>query len=199
MDEFRDCTPPPPVAPSISCAQLELSTVTTEIFSLLNTITDGFECFTTNPRSTSLIFVLALPDRRVEVLTETQAYTNLVADVFGLGDTFISIRVCGEGRAGTCDPEIESVRLGEVTVSVMPSTSRAFPFGLHARDRSFRGVLDGARPMYPPASIPFFSKYYRSLFVSITIRSITTNRQATQLILETPRINFNFGINVVER
>ena len=177
----QSASPPPPEALSISCTQLELSTITVEIFSLLNTIIDGFECCTTSPRA-PLIFVLAFPDQRVKVLTESRADTSLVADVFELGDVSISIHVCGEGNAGTCDPEIESVRLGEVTVSVMPSTSSAFPYGLHTRDRSFRDVLDGARPMYPPASIPFFSNYYRSLFVSLTIRSITTIKQTNKLL-----------------
>ena len=172
---IRNIDDQPPVILSVSCTQLELSNVTTEIFSQLSTIVDGFECSTTS-QTAPLIFMLDFSDRRVEVRTESQADMSLVADLFGLGNTSVSIRVCVEGSNVSCDPEVETVRLGEVTVSVTPSTSSAFPFGLHARDRSFRGVLDGARPMYPPASIPFFSKYYKSLFVSCLKIKMTTTK-----------------------
>jgi hypothetical protein len=137
----------------------------TEIFSLLSTVIDGFGCCTSS-RETPLVFVLTFPDDRVEVLSESRADSSYVADVFKRGDTAVSISVCGAGSNGTCDQDVDVVDLGLVMVSVNPSSSGVFPYGSEARDRSFRGVLDGARPIYPPESIPFFSNYHNAIFVS---------------------------------
>ena len=65
-----------------------------------------------------------------------------------------------------CDERYSTTNLGLVTVIVLPSTERLFPYGEVTSDMSFRGVLDGAVPVYPSDSIPFYSTYYRKLFVS---------------------------------
>lgn len=160
-------TPSPPVVVTISCAQQQqpLDNVTTEIFLLLSVVVDGFQCCSSSS-STSLLFILTFPNQRVEVLTESQLDFSFVADILERGSTIVSISVCGEGSGGVCNPDIAVVDLGEVTVTVQQSSFSFFPYGPNSRDRSFRDVLDGARPIYPPARIPFFSDYYQSLFVS---------------------------------
>lgn len=157
-------TPLPPVI-TISCVQQQFNSIATEIFLLLNTVVDGFQCCSSSS-NTPLLFVLTFPNQRVEVVTESRLDLDFVADVFERGSTVVSISVCGQGSGGVCNPDIAVVDLGEVTVTVQPSSFSVFPYGLNARDRSFRGVLDGARPIYPPARIPFFSNYYQRLFVS---------------------------------
>lgn len=91
---------------------------------------------------------------------------DFVAEFFTRGvHADVYVTVCSQGEGGICDPEIESVDIGRVTVSVQPNTVRIFPYGVSANDRSFRDVLDGARPIYPPDGVPFFSDYYTSLHV----------------------------------
>ena len=65
-----------------------------------------------------------------------------------------------------CANESETIVLGTVSTTIVPSTDRLFPYGLSTGDRSFKGVLDGAVPIYLTEPVPFFTNYYNRLYVS---------------------------------
>ena len=75
------------------------------------------------------------------------------------------------GADDACDPDLMSVNLGNISVTVLPSSNRLFPYRPSVGDSEFRGVLDGAVPIYPSDSVPFFSTYYRRLYVSVSLAS----------------------------
>ena len=147
------CSPPSPI-------------LTTEIFTPLSTLLDSLSCEVTGTYA-SLLYIFDLVDR-LELLTEERLLNSFVADVLKRGEnTITNITVCFEHRQyGTCDPDLPTTYLEGITISVQPSTDRLFPYGFSTGDNSFRGVLDGAVPIYPPDSVPFYSKYYRRLYVS---------------------------------
>ena len=96
--------------------------------------------------------------------------SSVVADQFEEGENLVQISVCWENRQmETCDPDSVTVEIANVSVTVQSNTGRLFPYGEPTRDSSFRDVLDGSVPIYPPNAVPFFSNYYGSLHVSLDI------------------------------
>lgn len=153
--------------PDITCSQIPL-TFTAEIFTPLSMLIESLECQSTS--SMPLLFVLDFADRQ-EMLTPQRASNSFVADLLERGGNSINITVCFQqtGNSTVCDPDFTTTNLGIISISVQSSTSRLFPYDSLTRltgDRSFRGVLDGAVPIYPTDSIPFYSTYYRRLYVS---------------------------------
>lgn len=159
-----DDTPENIVPVTVSCAVLRQQVVV-EIFRDLSSLFLPFDCCITS-RDIPLLFVMMFPGRNPIYFTEGQLFSSLVAEYFQMGDHQVSIDVCAQGRDRNCDPDVERVDIGAVALSVIPNTFRHFPYGTLTRDRSFRNVLDGARPIYPPDSIPFFSNYHRVIYVS---------------------------------
>ena len=102
------------------------------------------------------------------VILSERVNNTLVADWFMEGSNFPNVSVCLSNYPNdTCNttaiPSI--IDLGNMEISVQHNTSRLFPYGTLTRDSSFHGVTDGIVGHYSPEEIPFFSGYYRNLYV----------------------------------
>lgn len=86
---------------------------------------------------------------------------EVMIEYFDMGTNIIAVMVCE-------DEDCNEVLQYNVTVMVLESTSRLFPYGSSTGDNSFTNVLDGARPIYVPQDnpIPFFNQFYTRLWVS---------------------------------
>ena len=155
--------------PDLTCSAGQNRSLTVAILSSLESLFQRFQC--TSNSNVPLLYMLTFPDSREGTFHERQALNLTILDVFNTaGDTSVSVRVCREGASEMCDQSSRIEDLGSITVSVNPlSSERLFPYGDLMDDQSFRGVLDGARVIYPSESIPFFSNYYRRLYVRNTI------------------------------
>lgn len=148
--------------PDFICSAI--STISVGIFSPLRTLIGQFDC-RRRFLAISLLYTITFEDRGGVALTEDGIDETVVADLFRVGESIVQISICSE-ISMECDPDSQTVDIENVTVTVTPHTGRLFPYGEVTRDPSFRGVLDGAVPLYPPSNIPFFSSYYTSLHVS---------------------------------
>lgn len=147
------------VPDQITCqSQLETETITFEAFDSVEFIfrTLAARCSSTNQDITPT-FSITLQDQTV-LMSSQQLEETLLIEHLSIGNNSISVMVCGL----TC----EQATMLDVVVSVEPSTRRLFPYGYSTGDDSFSRVLDGSVPIYPSHSIPFFSNYYKRLYVS---------------------------------
>lgn len=135
-----------------------------EIFTPLYVLLDSLQCST--PTYQPLLYTLQLGQRR-ETVAHYGVSDIFVVDFFERGANLVSITVCVQWEGEECHPDSFPVTL-DFVVDVLPNSYRLFPSGYNSRgERSFRGVLDGAVPVYPPESVPFFSKYYRNIYVRL--------------------------------
>lgn len=148
-----------------SCAE-SISSVSIEIFSPLRMLIQELNC---SSGPFLLLYTIEFRDHRA-VVAEHDVDNYLVADFLEEGENMFMISICRENAvlSNTCDP-FSTVETVNDSVTVRRNIGRLFPYGDMMRDSSFRGVLDGAVPLYPPDKIPFFSNYYSSLHVSNNI------------------------------
>ena len=132
-----------------------------DVFSLASEV---ITC-TSIPDTATLLYIFTFEGQTL-VLSASQLSSSLAVEMFGAGETELAITVCEEGERRNCSQDSIAVDVGIVTLSVELSLSGGFPYG--RGDSSFRGVLDGAMAIYPPDSVPFYSSYYRTLYVSET-------------------------------
>ena len=145
-----------PGHPVVYCMQPQHNPVIVEIFAKIISVFNAFECTFIN---TQAFFTLTI-DGQMYFFTDQVANSRLVAQFFWLESNDVSISACADRN---CNSRVD---IGGVTIKVRKSTLRNYPYGEPTYDRSFRGVLDGNRPIYPPAHIPFFSNYHRVIYVS---------------------------------
>jgi len=137
-----------------------------EVFTPLSVLFERFGCRSHQPATTLLVMESA---ELSEVVREEDAPDILIGELFdqGYGRTEVAVTICTRQAAfpDTCNPNLPTVN-SSVNISVQQSSARLLPYGDPVDDHSFRGVLDGGVPIYPPESIPFFSNYYNRLYVS---------------------------------
>jgi len=97
----------------------------------------------------------------VNTIQLTVSYEVLIINYFSIGNNTITIVICVGGYCNNIERYV-------VTITVVSSTSRIFPYGLLSSDSFFTGVLDSARPIYLPQNypIPYFDHFYTRLWVS---------------------------------
>lgn len=139
-------------------------TTSIDVFSLASEI---ITCMSV-PDTATLLYIFTFAGQTI-VFSDSQLSSRLAVEMFGAGGAEVAITVCEEGERRSCSQDSIAVDVGVVTLSVELSLTGGFPYGQDLiGDSSFRGVLDGARPIYPPDSVPFYSNYYNTLYVSET-------------------------------
>ena len=136
-------------------------------FESIATSLNIFECSldTENSNSTGLLFIIGLPTGETIMVTD-EIGSRLLLDEFNEGLIVFTITVCSyTDDMEDCDGEYV-VELGSVSVTLTSHQDRLLPYGEVTEDSSFRNVLDGAVSIQLPQTIPFYSTYYHSLYVS---------------------------------
>ncbi len=141
----------------------------------MNTLIRMFDCRETingipyNNTNLRLMYTFTFEDRRV-VLSEELVRNTLVAEWLQEGINSPNISVCRSNyRSRVCNASSIPVMidLGSVEIDVEHNSARLFLYGNLTRDLSFHGVTDGVAETHAPLEeIPFFSGYYRNLYVS---------------------------------
>ncbi len=132
-----------------------------EVYDTIGELLQLLSCRTDTPQQTILYF-LTIPSLSEDIYDSQDISNMLISQLFSLGETAASIMVCVQGSDGDC---INDLVVVNITVGVS-FQDNAVPYGPVVSDSEFRGVLDGAVPVYPPRNIPFFSNYYKRIYVS---------------------------------
>ncbi len=153
--------------PNIITCSSDLSQFVVSGFEQIASSLGVFECSldSDGSNSTGLLFTIVLPSD--EKITVTQEIGNmLLLDYFDAGSIELVVSVCTyTAPMETCDGG-DTVELGSVDITVTSHEGRTLPYGENTGDSSFRNVLDGAISISIPQTIPFYSGYYHSLYVS---------------------------------
>ncbi len=152
--------------PDIITCSNAVSEISASEFDQIGDSLEVFECILdSNSNSTGLLFTIVINNEEIVI---TQEIANmLLTDFFDPGSYMLNMTVCtySSPMESECDGQY-MIDLGNVVLMVTPHQGGVFPFGENTGDSSFRGVLDGAISIPIPQTIPFYSGYYHSLYVS---------------------------------
>ncbi len=150
----------------ITCSN-RIDQVTISNFETIATLLNIFECSldTENGNSTGLLFIIGLLNGETITVTE-EIGSRLLLDEFNEDLIVFTVTVCTyTDDMEDCDGEYV-LELGSVSVTLTSHQDRLLPYGEITEDSSFRNVLDGAVSIPLSETVPFYSNYYHSLYVS---------------------------------
>lgn len=151
-----------------------IQTLSVSLFDSISFALESFQCVllvtplldtnTSEENEPSLLFIVTLPDSNKLYVPQDDPDPPFI-DHFDVGVHFIAISAC-RGMGVSCD-STQIFVIGNVTISIDSYQRRLFPYGEVMDDEYFRNVLDGAVSIVVPNTIPFWSRYYHTLYVSL--------------------------------
>ena len=135
-------------------------------FQCILLVTPMLDTNTSETIEPSLLFIVTLQGGNKLYIPQDDPDPPFI-DFLDVGIHNVAVSAC-RGTGVSCD-SMQIFEIGNVTININSYQRRLFPFGDVLNDDSFRNVLDGAVPIVIPETIPFWSRYYHTIYVSTDV------------------------------